>query len=491
MNCYYCGAYLDSMDTCPKCEADVKIWKKIVSISNKLYNDGLERAQVRDLSGTVEYLKMSLRYNKMNTNARNLLGLVYFEMGESVKALSEWVISKSLQGEDNPATGYLADIQKSSARLDNLNQTIKKFNQSLTYCKDGNTDLALIQLKKVLALNPKLVKGHQLLALLYMKEERYDLALRALKNAEKIDVGDANTMRYKKECREHLKANGKVKTKEKDTVSYQSGNDLIIRPAKFTDNTAVLTVVNLLVGAAIGIAVVCFLIVPGIRKNANTNAASQLVKANETIATREQSIKSLEDEISSLKQTVADAQTETSSAGEKNTSYEALLNAYVAYAAKENVKAGESLANVNRDLLSENAQQIYDNMMTDVKSAMLEADMNEALDLYEKNNYSEAITKFESIVQTDEGYQEGKAAYYLAFAYNYQKDESNALKWFQIAKNHTNSSSVRNTCKEMIDDMQSRGITVPDASGSIGTQAGGTPDGSAADNTTADNSDNE
>lgn len=169
MNCYYCGAYLDSMDTCPNCEADVKIWKKIASISNKLYNDGLERAQVRDLSGAVEYLKMSLRYNKMNTNARNLLGLVYFEMGESVKALSEWVISKSLQGEDNPATAYLADIQKSSARLDNLNQTIKKFNQSLTYCKDGNTDLALIQLKKVLALNPKLVKGHQLLALLYMK----------------------------------------------------------------------------------------------------------------------------------------------------------------------------------------------------------------------------------------------------------------------------------------------------------------------------------
>ena len=58
MNCYYCGAYLDSMDTCPKCEADVKIWKKIVSISNKLYNDGMERAQVRDLSGAVEYLKM-------------------------------------------------------------------------------------------------------------------------------------------------------------------------------------------------------------------------------------------------------------------------------------------------------------------------------------------------------------------------------------------------------------------------------------------------
>ena len=37
---------------------------------------------------------------------------------------------------------------------------------------------------------------------------------------------------------------------------------------------------------------------------------------------------------------------------------------------------------------------------------------------------------------------------------------------------------------------KSRGITVPDASGSTGTQAAEL-DGSAADNTTADNSDNE
>mgnify|MGYP004583655481 FL=1 len=282
-----------------------------------------------------------------------------------------------------------------------------------------------------------------------------------------------------------MKANGKMKQKEKDTVSYQSGNDLIIRPAKFTDNTAVLTVVNLLVGAAIGIAVVCFLIVPGIRKNANTNAAAQLVKANETIATREQSIKSLEDEIASLKKTVDDAQTETSSADQKNQSYEELLNAYVLYTANKHVDAGETLAKVNRDLLSESAQQIFDNMLTDVQGAMLEADMNEALDLYEQKDYTAAIAKLESIVKTNEGYQDGKAAYYLAFAYNYQNDESNALKWFQIAKEKTNSSNVRNTCKEMIDDMQSRGITVPDANGTADNQT----DTSAGD-TSGDSTDN-
>ena len=226
------------------------------------------------------------------------------------------IISKSMQGEDNPANDYLNDIQKSSARLDTMSQTVKKFNQSLTYCKEGNTDLALIQMKKVLALNPKLVKGHQLLALLYMKEERYDLALRALKNAKKsMPVIQIRCVTKRMQSASDCKRQSKPK--EKDTVSYQSGNDLIIRPAKFTDNTAVLSVINLLVGAAIGIAVVCFLIVPGIRKNANSNTSSQLIKANETIATREQSIKSLEDEIAGLKQTVEDAQTATSSADQK------------------------------------------------------------------------------------------------------------------------------------------------------------------------------
>ena len=35
----------------------------------------------------------------------------------------------------------------------------------MLYCRQNSTDLAIIQLKKVLSLNPKLVKGHQLLAL--------------------------------------------------------------------------------------------------------------------------------------------------------------------------------------------------------------------------------------------------------------------------------------------------------------------------------------
>ena len=160
MECYNCGAKLGKGDICQNCGANVKIYKKIIMASNAYYNDALEKAAVRDLSGAIESLRTSLRFYKMNIDARNLLGLVYFETGEVVEALTEWVISKNYQPRDNAASRYLNEIQNNPSRLDTINQTIKKYNQALLYCRQDSRDLAIIQLKKVLSLNPKLVSGH-------------------------------------------------------------------------------------------------------------------------------------------------------------------------------------------------------------------------------------------------------------------------------------------------------------------------------------------
>lgn len=97
---------------------------------------------MRDLSGAIESLRTSLRFYKMNIDARNLLGLVYFETGEVVEALTEWVISKNYQPRDNAASRYLNEIQNNPSRLDTINQTIKKYNQALLYCRQDSRDLA-------------------------------------------------------------------------------------------------------------------------------------------------------------------------------------------------------------------------------------------------------------------------------------------------------------------------------------------------------------
>ena len=87
MFCYNCGCHLSEHDFCTSCGADVSLYKKIMCMSNRFYNDGLEKAGVRDLTGAINSLRQSLKFNKNNIEARNLLGLVYFETGEVVAAL--------------------------------------------------------------------------------------------------------------------------------------------------------------------------------------------------------------------------------------------------------------------------------------------------------------------------------------------------------------------------------------------------------------------
>lgn len=139
------------------------------------------------MTGAAESLKTSVMIHKKQHRGKNLLGLVYCEMGEVVEALSQWVISKNLQPDNNPAGAYIAQIQSNQGRFDAVTTTIKKYNQALNYAKEGNLDMATIQLKKIVGQNPHLIKAHQLLALIYIKDGEYARARKLLMSVLKID----------------------------------------------------------------------------------------------------------------------------------------------------------------------------------------------------------------------------------------------------------------------------------------------------------------
>ncbi|MBO7392073.1 MAG: hypothetical protein J6U77_06195, partial [Verrucomicrobia bacterium] len=73
MVCYHCGCQLSEQDYCTSCGADVSLYKKILGLSNHYYNVGLAKAKVRDLTGAIDSLEQSLKYNIRNVEARNLL----------------------------------------------------------------------------------------------------------------------------------------------------------------------------------------------------------------------------------------------------------------------------------------------------------------------------------------------------------------------------------------------------------------------------------
>lgn len=448
MICYRCKMEAGGADICPTCGTDLSVFQRAYRVSNSYYNDGLQKAGVRNLSGAITSLERSLKFNKYNTDARNLLGLVYYEIGEVVDALSEWVISKNYQPKDNRAGEYLEDIQRSQGQLSTINQTIRKYNQALTYCQQGSRDLALIQLRKVLMLNPKLVKGHQLMALLHMQDGKLDLAKKSLRSAGKIDTNNTLTLRYLKEVNLQLREQNKNKKKkqniEDDLISYQSGNDTIIMPKRFKESSIGSTLIYIMIGLVVGIAATYFLIAPAVEKSAMDEAQKQLLNANDAITTNKQTIKALEDQIASLQGDVKAANKDSEEIEAEVDAYEQLLNAYVSYSSENVLQTGKLLEKVKTKYLRESAKTIYTDLETRISDDYMKALYNEGYSYYTAGKLKEAIADLKKVTKKDMDYEEGKAAYYLAQSYRRNNDLQSAQKYYKyVIENYPGTERAR------------------------------------------------
>lgn len=261
MYCYRCNGTLDlKKDTCSKCGTDVRMFKKIVYASNRKYNAGLQKAEARNLSGAVEDLKVSLHLYKKNIQARNLLGLVYYAMGESAEALKEWSISKSLTASPGLQDRFINSMQKNMRELNSEANCLKRFNQALGYAKNNAKDLAVIQLKKVISTQPNMTKAYNLLALIYMEDGKYDQAEKVLVKCLETDRGNDTAIRYLKSIRELDESDN---AKSLGTVGAEDREQLII-PVRFRDyGTYLSNALYILLGLVLGILIAWFVIVPG------------------------------------------------------------------------------------------------------------------------------------------------------------------------------------------------------------------------------------
>lgn len=443
MFCYNCGCLLSEHDFCTACGADVGLYKKIMYVSNRFYNDGLEKAGVRDLSGAINSLRQSLKFNKNNIDARNLLGLIYFETGEVVAALSEWVISKNLRPEKNIADNYIDMLQSNAGRLDSINQTIKKYNQAYTYCTQDSRDLAVIQLKKVLSLNPKFIRAHQLLALLYMDSEEWDKAERELKKCMDIDRNNTRTLRYLKEVGQMVSSDEAVrqpaKRKKDETVRYQSDNEVIIQPlnVKEPKGGGISSLINIGIGLLIGLGVMYFLVVPAKISNVNNEAqksiadiGEQLDNKNVTIQTLEAQVSALQSENDSLNQ---ELEGYVGTDGTLNIIDDLLVTARVYIETSDVQETGTRLAalskNVSVDEESDDAfHRLYHTLIAAVGPEYAAADYTEGYAALRNEDYDTAIERLSSVVYFDENNQD--AWYNLGMAYEGSGDDENAVATF-------------------------------------------------------------
>ena len=370
MNCMNCGAFLmdKDLDYCPKCGCNVLIQKKVDYLSRQYYNQGLEKASVRDLSGAINCLKQSLMYNKHNIQARNLLGLVYFETGEVAAALSEWVISKNLQPSRNLASEYINKLQANSNKLEAINETIRKYNDALNLCREGHEDMAAIRLKKILAQNPKLIKGYHLLALIQMKEGEYNKARRTLKRAARIDKTNTTTLRFLSEIdeqtgvstrleRQKKRRFGSKGAEEKEAASIS--RDMVIPTAPYKERSRVSLFFTLVAGFAAGLLAFYLLAVPAIKQGIYREANQQIVKYSDAVSSQGAELTKAQNQAQESGDTVEAASKQIEEEKKKSDSYEALLEAYAALQQQNADEAALKLQNVYADLLPADLKGIY------------------------------------------------------------------------------------------------------------------------------------
>ena len=244
--------------------------QKIQYAANGFYNHGLELAKERDLSGAAECLKRALQFNKYHTDARNLLGLIFYEMGETSDALVQWVISINLQPEDNLADRYLDKVQRRPGQLEHASNLIRKYNQALIHAQNGSDDLAVLQLKRIVEEKPNYVKAHLLLALLYIGHEDYTKAGKSLYKVLKIDKNNRRAERYMEYVKSKTGKAEVEKRKLKNAFSHREmeDNDVILPPT-YKENTGWQSIINIAIGLALGVIVVLFMILPARDRSLN------------------------------------------------------------------------------------------------------------------------------------------------------------------------------------------------------------------------------
>lgn len=125
--------------------------------------------------------------------------------------------------------------------------------------------------------NPHFIKAHLVLALLYIAREDYTRAGKSLYKVLQIDKNNPKALWYMSIVKSNT---GRAEVeRRKLTNAFPTGrcrDDDIIIPPTYKENTGWQTIINIMVGLALGAAVVFFMAVPAVKESLNTEHNHEL-----------------------------------------------------------------------------------------------------------------------------------------------------------------------------------------------------------------------
>lgn len=311
MNCPNCANPINRGKACEVCGLDSVLFLKTCKISNELYNKGLEQARMKDLSGAIESLSESINFNKNNCTSRNLLGLIYFETGQIGDALKQWVISASiLKTDTNLAKKYIDIVQSNTVIAEKYSDAVKMYNRALGYLNQKSEDMAIIQLKKAVEINPKFINATNLLALCYIMNNERESLKPLLKKVLEIDVNNKIALGYYSALSLSRPQNSVAGSKKAvDTVQPKTyKRSSMIEKKSYNNNFHVAEIISFVIGCVCTFALIYLLKIPDIstKEHKISELESRIVSTEqkhiEEVAKKDELIESLELEKAQMKE---------------------------------------------------------------------------------------------------------------------------------------------------------------------------------------------
>jgi len=353
----------------------------------------------------------------------------------------------------------LSDIPgDSSQQTEDIRKSISLYNNALKKIRSKSEDIAIIELKKAVALNPKFSEAIILLGLCYMLDKDYENAIEMFRRAENTERGRAMAAKYievlegdnqsknsspKKNHKKEKKKPSESKTvsQKKDRVSrnlsvYQLNTASIRRRSQHSFTKYLLASLIVICTAVLILAVIG--IIDSIKSNENaqgTKTAISTTKKNNTRALDQKTVGTNNSDV--YKKQV-----------QKLDEAERLI------AASEYEAAGDILVELKNFNFVGQDKQRYEQMANDVfpKAAWsayvkAEADFNNA-------NYQSAVNNFKKMLSYGNNWDYVPTAmYHYGMSYMYLQDYNNNLTVFNDLRNRFPQSEFAEYAGYRINDI--------------------------------------
>ena len=366
------------------------------------------------------------------------------------------------EAEENIYGKELEEIKKNKTELYKANQMIKKYNQALNYAKQGNDDLAMLQLKNVVGAIPNFADAYLLMALLSIKGENYDEAKQFLDTVLKIDPDNESAVEYAKEFEAKVveeepqtkepekKDKKKEKKKQVKAQTEQEPKKKRENPfsvSSFQENQSGKSPMFYMVtGIVIGVIVAAVLIYTTVRASFHHKSTTQVEDYKEQILAKDTQLKASEKKVKEAQKAQKKAEDELSEyigSSKKDGIYDSLLKALQKYSDRDYTGSADALLDIDsKKLTTKNMKSIYNDLTAKVYPSAATGLYTKGKNSYWAKDYKTAINYLKKATKISS--TNSYAYSYLGQAYEASGDKKNAKKTYQeLIKKFPGTSQAR------------------------------------------------